>query len=431
MEVSVENAGGLERRMTVQVPAERIEEEVKSRLESMMRTVKVAGFRPGKVPLKVVEQKYGKQVRLEVIDRLVSTTMQEAFVEHSIRPVGAPSIEPSVPGPGEPLKYVATFEVFPEFEGEIDLGFEVERPQVEIIEADIDNMLDNLRRQRTVWQPAGRAAQTGDQVTIDFSGTINGEPFSGGKAENVPLVLGSGKMIPGFEEQLAGVSAGEEKTLTVTFPDDYPVAELAGKPAEFAVKVSGVDQPVLPVLDDEFAAAFGVADRGLAGLREDVTANMQRELKGIVTSRLKEQVFGGLLANNPLEVPKQLVENELQEIQRHGNVQQAAADELRENATRRVKLGVLVSELARRNNIQLDPDRIRQTIEAIASSYEKPEEVVQWYYSNQELMANVQSAVIEEQVVDWVIEHGNVQLRDRKMSFSELVDEARKSQDKG
>ena len=237
MEVSVEETGGLARRMRVQVPAERVDEEVSSRLQSMLRTVRLDGFRPGKVPMKVIEQKFGKQVRLEVINQVVSSTVQEAFTQESIRPAGEPSIEPKDSQPGEPLEYTVTFEVYPELGGDIHCKFTVSRPDVEIGADDIETMFDNLRRQRATWSPVERTAASGDQLNISFEGTVDGAAFAGNKADNVPLVLGSNSMIPGFEDQLEGASAGDEKTLDVTFPEDYPSAEVAGKSAVFKIKV--------------------------------------------------------------------------------------------------------------------------------------------------------------------------------------------------
>ncbi|MBT8121875.1 MAG: trigger factor [Gammaproteobacteria bacterium] len=428
MEVSVENTGGLARRMTVQVPAERVDQEVTSRLQSMMRTVRLDGFRPGKVPMKVLQQKFGQQVRLEVIDQVVNSTIQEAFTRESIRPAGDPSIEPKVSRPGEPLEYVATFEVFPELEGDIQYTFKVTRPVIEIGAADVDGMLDNLRQQRVTWKQVERAAADGDQVTVDFEGTIDGQPFAGNQASNIPIVIGAGSMIPGFEEQLAGVSAGDEKDIEVTFPDDYPSAEVAGKTARFSIKVNAVAESELPELNDEFAAAFGVATGGMDALRAEVTGNMERELKGLIASRLKSEVFDGLLESNPVEVPAGLVQNEVREMQANDQYRQRDEATLAAAAERRVKLGVVVSEVARRNQIQLDPERVRVMVETIASSYEKPEEVVQWYYGNQDKLAGVQSAVIEDQVVEWVVEHSGVSVKDEKMTFSEIVEEAKKSQ---
>jgi len=428
MDVSVENTGGLERRMTVQVPAERIEEQVQSRLESMSKTVRLDGFRPGKVPLKVIEKKYGKQVRLEVVDEVVNSTMQEALSQESIRPVGRPSVEPKAIQPGEPLEYVATFEVFPELNGMLDYGFKVTKPVVEIINDDVENMLGNLQRQRVTWNMVERAAQQGDQVNIDFEGTVGGAPFAGNKAEQMSLVLGANTMIPGFEDQLAGVSAGDEKTLKVTFPADYSAAEVAGKEAEFQVKVNSVSEPVLPELDDDFARAFGIDENGMDGLREEITSNMQRELNGLITSKLKEQVFNGLLEANPVDVPRTMIESEIQQLQSQESSKGMDPTALQATAERRVKLGVLISEIVKLNNIQIDPDRVRTVVDTIAASYEKPEEVVQWYYGNQEMLAGVQSSVMEELAVEWVIANSGVEVTEEETGFSDLVDEAVKSQ---
>ena len=428
MDVSVENAGGLERRMTVQVPAERVEQEVQSRLDSMSKTVRLDGFRPGKVPLKVIEKKYGKQVRLEVVDELVNSTMQEALSQESIRPVGQPSVEPKGIEPGEPLEYVATFEVFPELSGMLNYGFKVTKPIVEITSDDVGNMLENLRQQRATWNVVERAAQSGDQVNIDFEGTIGGAPFAGNKAEQMPLVLGANTMIPGFEDQLAGVSAGDEKTLNITFPDDYAAAEVAGKDAEFQVKVNSVSEAVLPELDDDFARAFGIDENGMDGLREEITNNMQRELSGLITSKLKEQVFNGLLETNPVEVPRTLIESEIQQLQSQESNQGVDASSLQATAERRVKLGVLISEIVKLNNIQVDPDRVRKLVDTIAESYEKPEEVVQWYYGNQEMLAGVQSSVMEELAVEWVISSSGADVTEKETGFSDLVEEAKQSQ---
>lgn len=428
MEVSVENTGGLARRMTVQVPAEQVDQEVQSRLRSMSHTARLDGFRPGKVPMKVIEQKFGKQVRLEVVEKMMSTTLQEAITRNSLRPAGAPSIEATNTRRGEPLEYVATFEVFPDLAGKLNYGFKVARPVVEITGDDIDAMLDTLRRQRATWKPVERAARDGDQVTIDFEGSIDGEAFPGNRASDMPVVLGAGGMIKGFEEQLAGVSAGEEKSLDVTFPADYPSATVAGKAARFDVKVKAVAEMVLPEADDAFAAAFGIAEGGLQGLRAEVTRNMQRELKALIMSKLKTQVFDSLLEHNPVDAPQQLVEDEVKTLKSQATYRQRSREELEAIAGKRVRLGVIVSEVTKQNQIQLDPDRVRQMIETIASSYEKPEEVIQWYYGNQEMLYGVQSSVIEEQVVEWIIEHGGVTVEDLPTSFSGLVEEARQTQ---
>lgn len=428
MEVSIENTGGLSRRMTVQVPAERVDREVESRLKSMSQTVRLDGFRPGKVPMKVIEQKYGKQVRLEVVDQIVNSTLQDALSQEGLRPAGYPNVEPKEPHAGQPLEYVATFEIFPELTGGINYGFSVVRPVVEIVADDVQEMLESLRKQRATWNVVDRTASTGDQITIDFEGTVDDTAFAGNKAEKMPVTLGSGGMIPGFEEQLIDVSAGEEKTLEISFPDNYPSAEVAGKAAKFNVKVHSVCEIVLPEIDDEFAKAFGVAEGGVEALTTEIRNNMDRELKGLIKSKMKSQVFEGLLLGNPVEVPTSLVESEIQELRRQEGKQGLDAATLRESAEKRLKLGIVVSEIAKRNQIHLDPDRVRELVEIIASSYEKPEEVVQWYYGNQEMLSGVQSAVIEEQVVEWVVEHSGIDVNDQITTFFALIEEAKQSQ---
>jgi len=428
MEVSLENTGGLGRRLKVQVPAARVDDEVTSRLQSMTRTVRLDGFRPGKVPMRVVQQKFGHQVRAEVLQQVLNSTLQEALAQESIRPAGEPRIEPIDSQPGEPFEYVATFEVFPELTGPINYGFKVDRPVVDIKESDITEMLENLRKQRATWTAVERAAQPGDQVTIDFEGSIDGEPFAGNKAENMPLVLGSNSMIPGFEEQLNGVSAGDEKSIELTFPEDYPATGIAGKTAIFKVRIHQVSAMELPELNDDFARAFGISEGGMDALISEITGNMQRELKGLIASSLKSQVFAGLLENNPVEVPQQLIETESLELRGRKGSAAGDAAALQAEAERRVKLGVIVSEIVKQNQIQLNPERVREVVDNIAASYEKPEEVVQWYYGNQEMLSGVQSAVIEDQAVEWIIEHGGVDVSDNEMSFSDLVEKAKQSQ---
>jgi trigger factor len=429
MEVSIENTGGLERRLTVQVPAEKVDQEVKSRLQSMCQTVRLDGFRPGKVPLRVIEQKFGKQIRLEVADQVVNSTLQEAMAQENVRPAGVPNVVPKEPVSGEPLEYTATFEIFPELSGNIQYSFKVSKPLVEISEDDVAGMLENLRSQRGTWNVVERGSQADDQVTVDFEGSVDGQPFTGNKGEKVPVVLGSGSMVPGFEEQLIGVSAGDEKMLDITFPDTYPARDVAGKAASFNVKVHTVSEIELADLDDDFARTFGIEEGGIERLKNEIRENMNRELKGLITSKLKEQVFKGLMGTNPVEVPVTLVDGEIQQLR--AKQQEGASEddaEIKARAERRVKLGVIVSEIAKHNQLQIDPDRVRQMVETIASSYEKPEEVVQWYYGNQEMLSGVQSAVIEEQVVEWVVEHSGVAVEEVKSTFSALVEEAKQSQ---
>ena len=367
-------------------------------------------------------------MRLEVIDQVVNSTLQDAFSQENLRPAGTPDIEPRASAAGQPLEYVATFEIFPELTTGVNYSFSVVRPLIEIVDNDVQEMLENLRKQRATWNEVKRPSAMSDQVTIDYEGTVDGNAFAGNKAEKMPVALGSKSMIPGFEEQLIGVSADEEKTLDITFPDDYPSTEVAGKAANFNVKIHSVSEMVLPEMDDEFAAAFGVSEGGMQALTDEIRNNMERELKGLIRSKMKSQVFDGLLLNNPVEVPKSLIESEIRTLQQQEGNQGLDASALQDSAEKRVKLGVIVSEIAKQNQIQLDPDRVRELVETIAASYEKPEEVVQWYYGNQEMLSGAQSAVIEEQVVEWIVDHSGVDVNDEKTTFLDLVEEAKQSQ---
>ena len=411
MQVSVENTSALERRMTVQIPAEQVDSVVKSRLQSMTRTVRLDGFRPGKVPFKVVERKFGPQVRLEALGEVISSTYQEALQQHNLRPAGDPRIEPPQNQGGETLEYVATFEVYPEFEPAAVSALKVTRPQAEVTDADVDGMLEKLRKQRVGWEPKAAAAALGDRVIIDFEGTIDGASFSGNKASNLPLELGSRTMIDTFEEQLVGVMAGEERTLDVNFPADYSFADVAGKPARFTVKVSQVQAARLPELDDSFANSFGISGGGLEGLRAEVRRNMERELTQTIKNKVKRQVFDALLEQNAIAVPRALVDSEIDALARQAEQQGLQAGDrgaFENEANRRVALGLVIGEIIRRNQIQVDPERIRAEIENISTSYEKPEEVVQYYYGNRDALAGVQSYVMEDVVTDWVLDQAQV-----------------------
>lgn len=427
MQVSVERTGNLERRLTVQVPAKRVEEEVDSRLRNLARRVKMDGFRPGKVPFKVVKRKYDRQVRTEVVSDLMRQTLQEALHQEDLHPAGGPKIEPKNMEPGQGLEYSATFEVYPEIEPASLEGKTVERPAVEVTEADVDRMLDRLRTQRSTFEPVERAAAEGDQVTIDFEGTIDGEPFSGNTGEKVPVVLGSGSMIEGFEEQLTGVKPGEHRTLEVRFPDDYQGREVAGKTAKFEVTASSVAEPKLPALDADFARSMGVQSGDLEELRAAVRTNMERELEQAVRSRIKQQVMDALLEANDIEVPRALVEEEIDR-----SIQQATQQRpeqlknlniprevFEEGASRRVKLGLLMGEVMRKNNLQVDADRVRSTLESVASTYENPEQVKEMYVSNPDRRRELEGHVLEEQVIDYLL--GQLNVQEKAMSFDELM----------
>jgi trigger factor len=426
MQVSVENTGGLQRRVTVQVPAERFDTQVQERLRSLMRSVRIAGFRPGKVPLRVVEQKYGRQVRQEVANELIRITLQDALVQENLRPVREPLIEPLAQAPDQPLQYSATFEIYPEVVLNGDYDFSVERPVVAVTEEDVDRMLEKLRRQRMTWKVVERPASRGDRIIVDFEGTVGGSEFAGNKAHQTPIELGSNAMVPGFEEQLTGVTAGEERRIEVRFPEDYPAKDLAGRTANFRVSVHSVSEAVLPALDDDFARAFGIPDDGVERLREEVRGNMEREMRQAINSRVKDQVFECLLQRNPVDLPKAMIDEEIDRLAARGREQTAGApmnpverSRFEKEAQRRVALGVIIGEIVRQNRLALDRDRVRAAVETIASSYENPEEVVKWYYSNQEMLAGVQSYVMEDQVVDWVL--ARVDVQENISNFYELM----------
>ncbi|WP_027591380.1 trigger factor [Pseudomonas sp. RL] len=427
MQVSVEATSALERRMTVGVPAARIESAVDKSLQQTARRAKVPGFRPGKVPMSVIRQRYEGAARQEALGDLIQETFYEAVVEQKLNPAGAPSIEPKVFEKGKDLEYVATFEVFPEIKLAGFEGIAVERPQAEVGDADVDTMLDVLRKQNTRFEAVERAAENGDQITIDFVGKIDGEAFAGGSAKGVPLVLGSGRMIPGFEDALVGVKAGEERVINPTFPEDYQNLDLAGKTAEFTVNVTAVAAPALPELNDAFFALFGVKEGGLEGFRAEVRKNMERELRQAIKTKVKNQVMEGLLETNPVEVPKALVADEVNRLrvqavqQFGGNIkpENLPAELFEEQAKRRVVLGLIIAEVVKQNELKPDETRVRALIEEMASAYQEPEQVVAWYLKNEKQLNEVRSVVLEEQVVDTVL--GKAKVTDKSVSYEEAV----------
>ncbi|KHO64141.1 trigger factor [Pseudomonas flexibilis] len=427
MQVSVEATSALERRMTVGVPAARIESAVDKSLQQTARRAKVPGFRPGKVPMSVIRQRYEGAARQEALGDLIQETFYEAVVEQKLNPAGAPSIEPKVFEKGKDLEYVATFEVFPEIKLAGFEGIAVERPQAEVGDADVDTMLDVLRKQNTRFEAVERAAENGDQITIDFVGKIDGEAFAGGSAKGVPLVLGSGRMIPGFEDALVGVKAGEERVINPAFPEDYQNLDLAGKTAEFTVNVTAVAAPALPELNDAFFALFGVKEGGLEGFRAEVRKNMERELRQAIKTKVKNQVMEGLLETNPVEVPKALVADEVNRLrvqavqQFGGNIkpENLPAELFEEQAKRRVVLGLIIAEVVKQNELKPDETRVRALIEEMASAYQEPEQVVAWYLKNEKQLNEVRSVVLEEQVVDTVL--GKAKVTDKSVSYEEAV----------
>lgn len=436
MQVTVENTGTLGRRMTVDLPSGDVESAVDERLKSLSRTVRINGFRPGKVPFKVVRKRFEPQVRAEVLGSLINKSLQEALREHDIKLAGTPEVQSvdekapageGVAEGGTAFRYTATFEVYPEFEPTYDASIAVTRPTVAVGDADVDDMVESLRSQRTDHVTVERPAADGDQVIIDFAGSIDGEPFDGGKAEKAPLVLGGNGMIPGFEAQLAGASAGDERTVEVTFPDDYQAEHLAGKAARFDVKVHEVRESRLPELDAELVKSFGIEDGEIASLRADIRKNMQRELDQRIDREVRGQVMDGLVAANPIEVPAALVVEEIGR-QREQLLQQMppgtdgsflSDDLFREQSERRVRLGLVLGEIIRRQEIRADAAAVRAEIERIAGSYQDPQEVVDHYYAERELMQNVEGLVLERNVTDRVLAAATV--TDEPRSFKDMM----------
>ncbi len=432
MQVSVETTSGLERRLIVGVPSSRVDSAVDSRLQEAAKTVKLNGFRPGKVPMRVIRQRFGQSVRMEVLGQVMNDSFYEAIQQQGLKPAGRPEIEPKSLDEGKDIEFVATFEVFPEIELKDYSSIEVKKPVAEITTADIDEMIDNLRTQRASWEVAERAAAEGDQVNIDFVGTKDGEEFEGGKAEGTDLELGSGRMIPGFEDGIVGMTAGEEKVVALTFPEDYHSEELKGAAVEFKIKVNAVKERKLPELDDEFFKAFGVEEGGEEAFRAEVEKNMARELKNATKNRIKTQVMDGVLAvHGDLQVPKALISQEIdalrnQQMQQFGalaeklNPADILPDDLfRDNAERRVKLGLVLNELISSEEIKADADKVRETLEEMAASYEDKEEVINWYMSQPQQLQQIEGIVIEEQVVEKLLEKSKVS--EETLSYKEVM----------
>jgi trigger factor len=426
MQVSVESTGALERRMEVQVPAERVEKAVDERLQRMSRTVRLKGFRPGKVPVKVVRQQFGQQVRQEVLGDVMQSTFNEAVVQEKLTPAGGPRIEPINLEQGGDLKYRAIFEVLPQIEIKGVESLSVERPAATVSTADVDAMIQNLREQRPSYSEVEREARDTDRVTIDFDGTIDGTPFDGGKAESFPVDLGAGRMLADFEAGLRGARAGDKKDIELTFPANY-AANLAGKQAKFAVTVHKVEERQLPELNDEFAKVYGVEEGGIERLRSEVQENMERELGEAIKQRVKKQVLDGLLAANPIELPKSMVDAQVRELQLDAARRMGARDAsqipppegFQDTARRRVALSLLVGEVIRNANIQVDQTQVQARFEELAAQYPDQGQALQQYRSNPQFRRQMESAVLEDQVIDWLAQRA--QVADKASTFKEIM----------
>ena len=429
MQVSVETTNGLERCMTVELPVERIDGEIQNRLKQMSRTAKVKGFRPGKVPHKVLAQQYGAQIREEVVGELVQATYFEAVTQEKLQPAGMPTILPTVNEEGKNLEYTATFEVMPEVSLADVAGAKLEKRVAEVTDSDLDTMMETLLKQRASWEAVERVAAEDDRLNIDFKGTIEGEEFAGNSGEGVPIVIGAKRMIAGFEEGLIGAKAGDELTLDLTFPEEYAHKEVAGKPVQFAVKVNSVEASKLPELDEEFAKSFGIGDGSLDSLRAEVRQNMEREIKQALTEGNKQAVMDKLIELNQIEVPQALVESEAdtlkQQMQQQMHVPDGKSgvdlpnDMFLEQAKRRVSLGLILSELIKSQEMKADEDKVRAKVDELASTYEEPQQVIDWYYGDKSRLSQVESLVLEDTVVDWVFSQADV--TEKSGSFDEVM----------
>ena len=427
LQVSVEAQKGLERRIKVQVPADRIEMEVDSRLRTVGRTAKLKGFRPGKVPAKVIRQRYGGQVRQEVLQEMVQSSFSEAVTQQNFRPAGGPRIEPENIAAGQDLTFTATFEVYPDVKLKGLDKLAVERPKTVIDDTDLDAMVDTLRKQRATWSVVDRASATGDQITVDFDGTLKGEPIDGGHGEGVKIVLGEGHMLEDFEKNLADLTSGAEKVFKIKFPKDYHENKLAGQKVSFQVTVHEVAEPCLPDLDAEFITSFGVQSGELDDFRQDVRSNMEREVESKVQAEVKRQVMEQLLEANPIELPAVLVDEEMSGLQAESmrrlgitdTTQAPALDSFREAAVQRVRLGLLVAAIIRENDLEVDRERVKLKVDEMCAPYDEPETIRKIYYQNPQLLSQIESIVVEEQVVEWLLSKAKVE--NKTTGFDELM----------
>jgi trigger factor len=430
MQVSIEALEGLERRMTVQIPSERVSEAVEKKLKDLSKTVRIDGFRPGKVPLKVVQQKYGGHVRQEVIGDVIESSYQEALIQEKVRPAGMPSIDSVSTEEKEDMSYIATFEVYPEVETLKLESIEVEKSKVEISDKDFDAMLQKLREQRKGWKETKGAAKKGFQVMVDFEGRIDGELFEGGAGKDMAVEIGAGQMLPEFEAGLEGVKATEQRTVEVNFPDDYHGAEVAGKKAEFTLKANKVSKPELPELDEEFAKGFGVEDGDLEKMRADIRANMEKERNDRLKLNIKNKVMTGLLEHNEIIAPSAMVNDEINNLRAQAAQRMSQDPEsidetsfpnelFSAEATRRVQLGLLIAEVIKSEKIELNQELVDSAIEEMAVAYEQPDQVREYYRHNQQARSGIEGMVLEDQVVAHILDKAKV--TEKEASFDDLM----------
>ena len=422
----------LERRLSVTVPATEIDSEVENRLKRLSRTVKMHGFRPGKVPLKVVAQQYGPQVMQEVLGDAMQKTFGEAVRNQNLRVAGYPRFEPKPLSEGSAeFQFSATFEIYPEVVVGDIANTAIERPILEVDASEVDKTIEIMRKQRAAYEPVERAAQDADRVKIDFRGTMDGAEFQGSSAKDQAVILGEGRLLPEFESSVTGMKTGESKKFDVRFPDDYHGKEVAGKAAQFEVTVKEVAAPRLPEVDAEFAKTLGVPDGDIAKMRAEIKANLEREVKGKLKARVKDQVMQALLDATRIDAPRSLVEMELQRMQT-GARQELAARGLKvpadaplpmemfeKQAQRRVSLGLILGEVVKAHELYPKPEQVRALVEEQAQSYERPEDVVKWFYADPERLREIESVTMEENVVTWAL--GVAKVTDKTVNFEELM----------
>lgn len=429
LQVSVETREGLERRIKVQIPADRIESEVNSRLQRVGRTAKLKGFRPGKIPAKVIRQHYGGQIRQEVLQAIVESSYSEAITQEKLRPAAVPTIEPENAGAGDDFTYTATFEIYPDVKLAGLDGLKVERPQTEIEAADLDEMIETLRKQRATWSPVERSAAEGDRVTVDFEGSLKGEPIANGSGKEVPIVLGQGQMLADFEKNLIGLKSGSDKAFKLKFPKDYHAEELAGQKVDFQVTVGDVAEQQLPDVDQEFIKALGVASGDAGDFRQDVRSNMGREVDSRIKAEIKRQLMEQLMEANPIDLPAVLIEREAASLRDESlrnlgitdpqDPRAPGLDAFREAAERRVRLGLLVSAVIEENKLEIDRERVKQKVDEMCAPYDQPEEIRKLYYQNPQLLSQLENLVMEDQVVEWLVSKATV--KDKVISFNDLM----------
>ena len=428
MQVSVESTGNIERKLSIVIPAERVDGEVDTRLKSMRSRVKIDGFRPGKVPMSVVSQQYGDSVYQEVVGEIFQSTFYEAAEQENLKVAGMPKIDATTLEPGKDLEYTAVFDIYPQFKIADVSKMEVKRPAIKIMAADVDEMIETLRKQQKDWKEVKRAAKDGDLLVIDFDGTMDGEAFDGGAAEDFSVELGAGRMLEDFEKALIGMKVGASKEADVTFPEEYPAENLKGKTATFTLKVKTVSEPALPKVDEDFIKKFGVEDGTEKSFKAEIKSNMERELEQRIKSRVKQSVMEGLHDLHEIDLPSALVKDEIKQVRNEmaqnsqgADLSTLPDDMFEEQAARRVKLGLIVGEVITVNKLEKDQAKVDEMLQSLAASYEDPQALIEYYQTNQQAMQTIEASVMEEMIVDWVLEKAKI--TDEKMKFTDLVNE--------